>query len=519
MKSRSSVAMAALLCGAFLASSTAVAQDELNGATDQQQGHGNRATGRHNRTRTTRNEIGKAGTGGAVVQGNGINYNGGAVMRGVVNLYLIWYGDWTQDANANTILTDWAQSIGGSPYENINTTYGDSNGNVSGLISYGGAASVAASAFGTSLSDSSIASIVSTVLRAGTLPTDANGVYMVLTAPGIQETSGFLTQYCGWHTYGTINGANIKYAFIGDAAGSSLGSCAQQTAGSPNGDPAVDAMVSVMAHELEEATSDPNLNAWYDSSGEENADKCAWTFGTTYPSGGGAANMQLGSRHYLIQQNWVNAGGGYCALSYATTPDFSLSVSPASQTLPSTGGTTGNYTITATPTGGFNASVSYAILGLPGWAAASPVTTSGTFTVTAVSPASGTSSFNIQGTSGSLVRTTSASLVISQPAQPSFSVSISPASQSVNRGGSAKYTVTVTPANGFTGSVALTTGGGKTGLNLGLDAAAVVISGSSMTSTLTASTTGSAKKGNNTLTVTGTSGTTSKSASASLRIN
>ena len=105
---------------------------------------------------------------------------------------------------------------------------------------------------------------------------------MVLTAPGVNETSGFLTQYCGWHTYGTYNGTNIKYAFIGNAAGPSLGNCAEQTGKSPNSDPGVDAMVSVMSHELEEAASDPHLNAWYDTSGNENADKCAWTFGTTY---------------------------------------------------------------------------------------------------------------------------------------------------------------------------------------------------------------------------------------------
>ena len=96
-------------------------------------------------------------------------------------------------------MTDWAHSIGGSPYENINTTYGDTTANVSGLIAYGGTASVSSSAFGTSLSDSSIANIVSSVLKAGTLQTDVNGVYLVLTAPGINETSGFLTQYCGWH--------------------------------------------------------------------------------------------------------------------------------------------------------------------------------------------------------------------------------------------------------------------------------------------------------------------------------
>ena len=31
---------------------------------------------------------------------------------------------------------------------------------------------------------------------------------------------------------------------------------------------------------------------------------------------GALANMKLGTRYYLIQRNWVNASGGYCALSY-----------------------------------------------------------------------------------------------------------------------------------------------------------------------------------------------------------
>jgi len=47
----------------------------------------------------------------------------------------------------------------------------------------------------------------------------------------------------------------------------------------PNNNPGVDGAISVMTHELEEATTDPDLNAWYDSSGAENGDKCAWTFG------------------------------------------------------------------------------------------------------------------------------------------------------------------------------------------------------------------------------------------------
>ena len=75
-------------------------------------------------------------------------------------------------------------------------------------------------------------------------------------------------------------------------------------------------MASIIAHEQEEAISDPDLNAWYDRRGEENADKCAWTFGTVYGPSGAQYNVTLGSHNYLIQRNWVNASGGYCSMSY-----------------------------------------------------------------------------------------------------------------------------------------------------------------------------------------------------------
>ena len=76
-------------------------------------------------------------------------------------------------------------------------------------------------------------------------------------------------------------------------------------------------MASIVAHELEEAVTDPDLNAWYDRRGYENADKCAWTFGTTSTASNGSQyNMTLGGTKYLIQRNWVNASGGYCSLSY-----------------------------------------------------------------------------------------------------------------------------------------------------------------------------------------------------------
>ncbi|MGE5241941.1 MAG: hypothetical protein ACM3NI_09875 [Bacteroidota bacterium] len=245
---------------------------------------------------------------------NGINYHGGPLILGTTNVYYIWYGNWAGNT-ATTILNNFASSIGGSPYYNINTTYYDgSNTKVTNSVSPLGQANDSYS-LGTALGDADIKSIVATAINSGALPTDTNGVYFVLTSADVNETSGFCTQYCGWHTHGSINGLDIKYSFVGNPD-RCPSACEDQTT-SPNGNAGADGMTNIIAHELEEAVTDPDLNAWYDRRGQENADKCAWTFGATYTTANGAkANMNLGGSDYLIQQNWVNASGGYCALSY-----------------------------------------------------------------------------------------------------------------------------------------------------------------------------------------------------------
>ena len=74
-------------------------------------------------------------------------------------------------------------------------------------------------------------------------------------------------------------------------------------------------MASIVAHELVEAATDPDLNAWYDSRGYENADKCAWNYGQASKIANGSfANLTLGGRQYLIQQN-VAAHSNMCVLS------------------------------------------------------------------------------------------------------------------------------------------------------------------------------------------------------------
>jgi hypothetical protein len=256
---------------------------------------------------------GGSGSGGAPST-NGISYHGGPVILGTANVYLIWYGNWSGNDAVN-ILTDLAQNIGGSAYEMINSTYyNGSNQHVSGLVSYAGSTTDNYSQ-GTALSDAQIQAVVSSAISSAALPKDTNAVYFVLTSADVNATSGFCSKYCGWHTHGTISGSDIKYAFVGDSTRCPA-SCQQQNTG-PNGVTGGDGMASILAHELEEAVSDPDLNAWYDRRGNENADKCAWNFGTEYTTSNGAkANMKIGSRDYLIQGNWLNASGGKCAWSY-----------------------------------------------------------------------------------------------------------------------------------------------------------------------------------------------------------
>src|ERR1700751_2618532 len=455
----------------------------------------------------------RRGFGGGVATGNGINYHNGPVLHSV-NVYYIWYGNWNGlDPTGPPILTDFVSNEGGSRYFAINTTYGDTTGGVPNAVTFAGQTTVAGNT--TSLADNDIANIVATALGQFAGTPDTNGVYFVLTAPGINETSGFLTKYCGWHTHGSFtNGgttSDIKYAFVGNASGPSLGSCAEQTSSSPNGDPGADAMVSVIAHELEETATDPDLNAWYDSSGEENADKCAWTFGSTYTAGNGSlANMNLGGRDYLVQQNWLNAQGGMCTLSYVNpSGDFLVSASPSSPSVVQ--GSAATYNVTVTPLEGFSASVSLSAGGLPPNASA-------TFSPASISGGSGSSTLNITTSSSSqfgnypititatttnpnLTLSTTVTLIVSPEG---FGLAVTPTSQNVTQGSATNYMVTSTPTSGFTDDVTLSVSG------LPADASAsfsqVFITGGAGSSTLNVTTSPSTPTGTYPLTISGTSG-------------
>src|SRR3569832_141614 len=80
----------------------------------------------------------KGEAGNAKTRSASISYHGGPVMTGTVNIHYIWYGNWSGNT-ATTILTELANSLARSPYEQTYAThYNGAGTHVSGNTSYAG---------------------------------------------------------------------------------------------------------------------------------------------------------------------------------------------------------------------------------------------------------------------------------------------------------------------------------------------------------------------------------------------
>jgi hypothetical protein len=192
------------------------------------------------------------------------------------------------------------------------------------------------------------------------------------------------------------------------------------------------------------------------------------------------------------------------ALTVTGGPSFSLSASPSSHAM--TPGTTRTSTITVTPQNGFTGTVAYAASGLPTGVTASFAGNVVTFTAASTATAA-TANVTITGTSGSIVRTTPIALTIG--AAPSFTLSASPTSLSLAPGASGQSTVTVTPQNGFTGTVSYA----ASGLPAGVTA---TFAGNVVTFTAAA---GAPAAGATNVTITGTSGSITRTTSVAIAVS
>jgi len=288
-------------------------------------------------------------------------------MRDPTNYVIIWNPPGsTFSATYQQLIERFFTDVGGTPYMNINSQWGDSSGvPVPNTNHFGGtwvdtsnayphAGTVADPLVGQDIRDEvdrAIAAnptwqapglstmyfvylgqnIIECFQGSGSTfgcfaGTDAGGNSPPAPSGNPNTVAGAGT-YCAYHSsFGAKVYATMPYA--------SLGSCYGSPTQFPNGVDQ-DIVLSPTSHEMVEAYSDPNLDAWYDASGAENGDKCAYVYGQVEPDG---TNFVLSGNRYQLQEEWSNALVYGCikragsAPSLATAGDGAFGLVPRGDT-------------------------------------------------------------------------------------------------------------------------------------------------------------------------------------------
>jgi PKD repeat protein len=132
--------------------------------------------------------------------------------------------------------------------------------------------------------------------------------------------------------------------------------------------------------------------------------------------------------------------------------------------------------------------------------------------------AAGTYSVTLQATNAGGSNTlTKTNYITVLPPPPDFTITLSPAKQTINVGGNTTYTTTATPANGFSGQVTLSVSGLPSGTTASFSPNPVNAS-SPASSTLFIQTSSSTPRGNYTLTITATSGSLTHTTTTQLQV-
>ncbi|HET6230901.1 MAG TPA: hypothetical protein VFE05_12585, partial [Longimicrobiaceae bacterium] len=231
-------------------------------------------------------------------------WHNGTILVASKTQAIFWGSQWNTASFAGdkiTGLDSFFQGFGGSGYALTNTEYTGSNGQVTAASTYLG------HVIDTSTPPRRALTVSGAVAEAckvtGNNP-DPNALYLIYTA----TTAGNVS-YCAWHSYGTCTGGKpLQVAYMPRLDG---------IAGCDPGDTwtthsqGLSAIASVTAHELSEAITDPRNGGWYDASGQENGDKCAWSFHAPVTLSNGSV--------WKLQMEWSNvaytAGTGFLNLS------------------------------------------------------------------------------------------------------------------------------------------------------------------------------------------------------------
>lgn len=157
------------------------------------------------------------------------------------------------------------------------------------------------------LGDDQIQAEIDSVVTASHWPR-LGSIFFLFTPKGVGSCAfGYcaFTDYCAYHSdfnagAGDTLYANIAYATTVPAA------CDTGSGTHPHNSDA-DPAINLVSHEHNETITDMLGSAWYDASGNEDGDKCAWTFGTALGSTAyGHYNQVIGTGKYYLQREWSN---------------------------------------------------------------------------------------------------------------------------------------------------------------------------------------------------------------------
>ena len=349
-------------------------------------------------------------------------YHGGPVMPSNTNYAFYWAPSGSASyaagyqSGVNRYLEDLAHDSGGTQnVDSVATQYTDTSAQAANYDSHFAGAIVdsdpypanGCTAAAICLTDAQIQAEIKSYVKSHGLPEDLTHEYFLLTPPGVEScfsavatecSAGTATAaFCAYHGAITDGASTIIYAndpYVVGISGCDSGE-------HPNNSPSDAALLGGLSHEHNESTTDPELNAWYASSGEENGDKCrTFTDSSEYgtPLGkapdGSRYNQLVNGDEYWYQQEWSNEGTT-CLQRLGT-----VTVSPVvSKLAPKTGPAAGGTSVTITGSGlsgatgvsfGAKPAASFKVNSSTSISAVSPAGTSGIADVT-VTTAGGTS--------------------------------------------------------------------------------------------------------------------------------
>ena len=276
-----------------------------------------------------------------LIRGSGnLTYNGGPVMHSDANYAIFWEpAGHASTASYKTVIQTYFAGVAADSGKTSNvystdSEYYDVSGTTRNFIAYNasfGAAFVDTQPYPANgcpsqgghpcLTDGQIAAEVNRVVAVNHYPRGLGAAYYVFFPAAVDSCFGSTTStcsfnyFCAYHSSFDTSAGPVLYADMPYAA---VPGC--DPGQRPSGDPA-DATLNVLSHENNETITDPLGTAWYDSAGNENGDKCNFTFGSALGGSSGSFYNQVMSGHaYWLQEEWSNAAGGCLQRSGAAPP-------------------------------------------------------------------------------------------------------------------------------------------------------------------------------------------------------